>query len=168
MLIFIVLNLGVVFGLKTNYITLEIFQSKLSFSMGIFLLIINLVAMSIKFKKIPFKWRYDLFAVGSVLVWLSYWPPFFRVNSPVFYSLSLYFAFITAFFSLIFIRNMENLELEVVEYLQWLSDSGRFNPLIIMVGVMISLAFPQHFLLYPVTITLLVIRYSLACCLNNE
>ncbi len=167
MFTFIVLNLIFAFFLKTDIFTLDFFQSKLLFSMGIILLIVNFVAMAIKFKKLSFKWQYDLFAVGSVLVWISYWPPFFRVDSPIFYAFLLYFAFITAFFSIIFITKRENMEPEVVEYLQWLSNSGRFNPLIIMLGVMISLAFPQHFLLFPVTVTLLVLRFSLACCLSN-
>ena len=168
MLTFILLNLCVAFLLKTDFFTLSFFQSKFSFFIGITLLIVNFVAMAIKFKKLPFKWRYDLFAVGSVLVWLFYWPPFFRVESPVFYSFLLYFAFISALFSTVFVTKRENMEPEAIDYLQWLSNSGRFNPLIIMIGVMISLAFPQHFLLFPITVTLLVIRYSLACCLNEK
>jgi len=168
MFLFIVLNLCVVFFLKTERLTLEIFQSNSLLFTGVFLLILNFIAMVIKFKKLSFKWRYDLFAVGSIFVCLSYWPPFFRQGSPVFISFLFYFAFISALFSILFIKKSEDIEPEVKEYLQWLSSSGRFNPLVIMLAVMVSLAFPQHFLLFPITMTLLVIRYSMACSLNSE
>jgi len=168
MFLFIILDLCVVFFLKTERLTPEEFQLNSLLYTGIFLLILNFVAMAVRFKKLSFKWRYDLFAVGSVFVWLSYWPPFFRLGSPVFISFLFYFAFISALFSILFIKKAEKLEPEVEEYLNWLSNSGRFNPLVIMIAVMVSLAFPQHFLLFPVTVTLLVIRYSMACSLDSE
>lgn len=167
MFIFVLINLTVFFLLKTEWGSLELFQSNLFFLSGVFLLVVSFIASAIKFNKIPFKWHYDLFATGSFLVWLSYWPPFFRIDSPLFSSYLLYFSLIVAFFSLTFMTKKQEMEQEVVQYLSWLSDSGRFNPLIIMVGVMASLAFPQHFLLYPITITLLATRFSLECCLKG-
>ena len=80
----------------------------------------------------------------------------------------MYFSFITAFFSVVFITKRENMAPDAVTLLQWLSDSGRFNPIVIMIAVMISLVLPQYFLLFPVTVTILVMRFALACCLNNE
>ena len=80
----------------------------------------------------------------------------------------MYYAFITALFSVVFITERENMDPDAVALLQWFSDSGRFNPTIIMIAVMISLALPQHFLLFPVTVTILVMRFTLASCLNNE
>ena len=129
---------------------------------------VNLIASWFKFDKIPFKLRYDLFGVGALLVWFSYWPPFFRFGSPLFQYFAMYFAFITALFSVVFITKRENMDPDAVALLQWLSDSGRFNPVVIMIAVMISLALPQHFLLFPVTVTILVMRFALASCLNNE
>jgi len=126
------------------------------------------VVFGYKYIKLSYKVRYDMFAVGALLVWFSYWPPFFRVESPIFYLYPLYFSLITALFSLIFITKRDQIDADALLWLQWLSDSGRFNPVVIMLGVIISLALPQQFMLFPLAISLLVLRFSLACCLNNE
>ncbi len=168
MLIFISLNLTVTFIFKLDSSIGLLFRSEFALYFGIGLLLLNFIATAIKFKRIPYKLRYDLFAVGAFLVWFSYWPSFFRMGAPIFDVFPLYFAFISALFSLLFITKRENMDPDAVIFMQWLSDSGRFNPLVIMLGVMVSLAFPQHFLLFPIMITLWVTRFALACSLNNE
>ena len=168
MFVFIFLSLYLGFLLKQESFIHNLLSSDFSLYTGIALLLVNFMASCFKFNKIPFKLRYDLFGVGSLLVWISYWPPFFRFGSPMFQYFPMYFAFITALFSVVFITARENMDPDAVTLMQWLSDSGRFNPIIIMIAVMISLALPQYFLLFPVTITLLVMRFALASCLNNE
>jgi len=168
MFIFILLNLYIGFLLKEESFFHDLLLSDVSLYIGVGLLIVNVIASWFKFDKIPFKLRYDLFGVGALLVWFSYWPPFFRFGSPLFQYFPMYFAFITALFSVVFITKRENMDPDAVTLLQWLSDSGRFNPIIIMIAVMISLALPQYFLLFPVTVTLFVMRFALASCLNNE
>lgn len=168
MFVFLFLNLCMGFFLKDENSFKNLLMSDYSLYTGGILIVGSFIASCFKLKKISFKFRYDLFAVGSLLVWYSYWPPFFRFGSPMFEYYPLYFAFITALFSLLFIKKLENIDPEAVTFLLWLSDSGRFNPLIIMIAVIISLIMPEHFLLYPVTVTLLVIRFVLASCLDNE
>ena len=168
MYIFIFLNLYLGFLLKEESFFHDLFSSDFTLYAGVGLLVVNFIASCFKFSKIPFKLRYDLFAIGSLLVWISYWPPFFRFGSPMFQYFPMYFALITALFSVVFITKRENMDPDALSLLQWLSDSGRFNPIVIMIAVMISLALPQHFLLFPVTVTLLVMRFALASCLNNE
>ncbi len=167
MFVFIVFNLVVAFLLKIESPLNTLFLSNYSLYTGVFLLLITFLDTWPRFNKIPFKLRYDLFALGAILVWLCYWPPFFRLGSPLFYYFSLYFAFITAFCSLFFFTKREHIEPDVVIFLHWLSDSGRFNPIVIMIGVAIGLAVPQHFMLFPVFITLLVTRFALACSLEK-
>jgi len=168
MYIFIFLNLclsGVLWGgifLPDGLVMDAVFYLGGAFVLSCF------IASIINFKKFSYKLRYDLFASGALLVWVSYWPPFFRVDSPLFQYYPLYFAFITAFFSLVFITKRENMDEDAIVFLQWLSDSGRFNPSVIMLAVMVSLGLPQQFMLFPITLTLLVIRFTLASCLNNE
>jgi len=168
MFIFIVLNLCLGLFLEDESLFRTLLLSQWSLYLGAFLLLVNLIASWFKFEKIPFKLRYDLFAVGALLVWASYWPPFFRFGSPMFLYFPFYFAFITALFSILFITKQENIDPQAITFLQWLSDSGRFNPLVIMIGVIIGLALPKHFLLFPTMITLLVMRFALASCLDNE
>lgn len=106
--------------------------------------------------------RYDLFASGTLLIWLPYWYPDFREGSPVFFFLPLYFALLSAFCWLVFVKKKEDIDQQTLDFMQWLSDSGRFNPLIIALAVLAGLYFKQHFLLYPAAVTLWVLRYALA------
>lgn len=168
MFIFILFNLLLAFLLKIESAYYSLFSSDFSLYIGVGLMLVTLIDTANKFKIIPFRLRYDLFAVGALLVWLWYWPEFFRKGSPIFYYFPLFFSLITAFCSLMFITKREHIDADMVIFLQWLSDSGRFNPVVIMVGVMIGLAVPQHFLLFPIFIILLVTRFALACSLENE
>lgn len=125
MYIFILLNMFLVFFLNSDSSVQLLFQSEYSLYIGIFLLVLNFVSIGSQTKRIPFSLCYDLFAVGSVLVWLSYWPPL-------------------------------------------LSNYRLTSPLIFLTTVIMSLVFPGHFLLFPVAITLLIIRFSLTDCLYNK
>ncbi|MCF6203149.1 MAG: hypothetical protein L3J59_05675 [Methylococcaceae bacterium] len=144
------------------------FHTEYSQYAGILLLILNFIAIGIQTKKIHFSLCYDLFAVGSILVWLSYWPPFFREGSPIFYVFSLYFAFITAFLSLLFKAQKESMSIDEIKNLQMLANYRLASPLVFLTVVIMSLAFPEHFLLFPVAITLLIIRFSLTDCLYTK
>lgn len=168
MYIFIFLNLLVGFYIKNEKSDHFLFLVDYFQYAGIFLLVINFIAIGVKSRIIPSALRYDLFSVGAVLFWFSYWPPFFRQDSPVFYVIPLYFAFMTAGFSLLFLTNRERVSLEDINQIKGLPGFVMANPVVIMMGVIISLFLPQHFMLFPITITLLVIRYSLACCLDDS
>jgi len=168
MYVFILLNLCIALFLKDINALRMFFLSDYALYIGGSMMIINFITTLTPIKKIAYKVRYDLFAVGALLVWIAYWPPFFREGSPIFYLYPLYFALITALFSLVFINKRERIDADALEWLEWLSDSGRFNPLIIMFSVSVSLFLPNQFILFPLTISLLVMRYTLACCLDNE
>ncbi len=168
MYLFILLNLCIVFFLNDDSTFRTMFLSDYFIYIGAILLLCGFVMAWVKFKKINYRIRYDLFAVGALLVWFSYWPDFFREGSPLFYLYPTYFAFITALFSLVFITKRERIDPDALDWLEWLSDTGRFNPLIIMACVIISLFLPQQFILFPLTMSLLIMRFTLACCLGNE
>lgn len=168
MIIFIFLSLYIAIILQESDVMYDILASDYSIYIGSVLLISCFIATATNFKRFPFKLRYDLFASSALLIWFSYWPDFFRDGSPVFTLYPLYFALITALFSLFFITKRERIDEDALVFLQWLSDSGRFNPSVLMVGIMASLWFPEFFMLFPVLVTLWVVRYTLACCLDNE
>lgn len=168
MFIFILVNACLGLLLKNDSSSTTLFLSSYFLYAGEFLVIINFIATWIKTIKVPFTLRYDLFAVGSILICFSYWPPFFREGSPLFYVLPLYFAFIAAF-STLTIGNKENsLEQDEENQLHRLPNFVISNPIIIMACVITSLALPQHFMLFPIAMTLLIARFSLASYLKNE
>ncbi|MCK5831533.1 MAG: hypothetical protein KAH20_14655 [Methylococcales bacterium] len=168
MFIFILVNLLLGLLLKSDTSDIFLLLSNYFQYTGSVLLLITFIATGIKTKQISFTFRYDLFAVGSILIWFSYWPPFFREGSPMFYILPLYFAFLTAFFTLVGINSKNGAQQDEINQLYRLPNFVISSPLIIMTCVIISLTLPQHFMLFPIAITLLVARYSLACYLDNE
>lgn len=168
MFIFIAINLFIGFLLPTTGTIYNFMTSDYALFIGCFLMLVNIIATGLKYKKIPYQLRYDLYAVGATLVWFAYWPPYFRYAATVFDLFPLYFVFMTAFLNLVLITKKENITSDSVIFLQWLSDSGRFHPILVKIFVMIGLATPHYFILFPVAMTILVIRFTLASCLDNE
>lgn len=165
MYFFILLNLAIAYVMTSKVSVLHFVLSDVTLYAGIAGIAITLVSAAIR--KLPAGLWYDLFACAATLVWLPYWYPDFRDGSPVFFYFPLFFALISALFSLLFIRQRDQIDEQTLLFLQWLSDSGRFNPVLIVVFVLAGLFLKQHFLLYPAAVTLLVMRYALARCLQE-
>ncbi len=136
--------------------------------LGGFIMLISFLANLFKFKRFSFHLYYDLYATGALFVWYAYWPSFFTYSTPIFKVLPLYFTVLTALSSLFFIKSRNQIDPDALVWLQWLSDSGRFHPLWIMLGLAASLFMTQHFLIFPVMLTLFIIRFALACCLDKN
>lgn len=168
MYLFIIVNLCIAFLLQGSSIVREIFLSEYVIYIGALGMLLNFIAGWTNFNFISYKLRYDFFAVSALLVWFAYWPAFFREGTPLFYGYTLYFALITALFSLVFITKRERIDPDALAWLEWLSDTGRFNPIIVKFCVGASLFFPQQFILFPLAMSLLIMRFTLACCLSNE
>jgi len=118
-------------------------------------------------KKLPTRLYFDLFAASTLLIWFAYWKTlFFKDDSPVFFSYPLYFAFMTAFVSLAFISKRHKIDAQSFHQMQVLSAKSKLQPWIIMTATLASLALPQHYLLYPILMTLLIFRFALASCLE--
>nr|WP_305908849.1 hypothetical protein [Methylomarinum sp. Ch1-1]MDP4521710.1 hypothetical protein [Methylomarinum sp. Ch1-1] len=157
--------MAVAYLMETEHRLMALLTSELPIYLGAAFIIG--AALLAWFRKVSCHVWYDLFASGSVLVWLPFWYPDFRDGSPLFFYLPLYFALITALFTLVFIKKREQIEPEMLQFLQWLFDSGRFNPVLIGIFVVVGLFVKQHFLLYPVAMTLFIVRYTLASSLDE-
>ena len=120
------------------------------------------------FKKLPALIWYDIFSSSTLLVWFAYWKPLFKDDSPIFFFYPLYFALMTAFVSLFFIGQRDKIDDESFHLMQSLSKKSIIQPWVVMVCVLGSLELQQHFMLYPVMMTLLIVRFSLASCLEGR
>lgn len=165
MYFFILLNLAIAYLIAYEVSVLHFLLSDMAFYAGIICIATTLVLAGIG--KLSAGLWYDLFACGTTLVWLPYWYPDFRDGSPVFFYFPLFFALISALFSLLFIKQRDQIDEQTLEFLQWLSDSGRFNPVLIVVFVLVGVFLKRHFMLYPAAMALLVMRYALARCLQE-
>jgi hypothetical protein len=111
---------------------------------------------------------YDIFSSSTLLVWFAYWKPLFKDDSPIFFFYPVYFALMTAFVSLFFIGQRHKIDDESFRLMQILSKKSIIQPWVIMLCVLGSLELQQHFILYPVMMTLLIMRFALANCLEGR
>ncbi|MEF3075733.1 hypothetical protein V2P20_11925 [Methylobacter sp. Wu1] len=119
-------------------------------------------------KKLPPKICYDVFASGALLAWFSHWKPLFNDDSPIFFFYPLYFAFMMAFVSLFFIQRPQVIDYDTFRYIKYVSRKYKLPPWLVMAGVLVSLALHQHFLLFPIMMTLLIIRFALTSYLEQH
>jgi hypothetical protein len=163
---FIALSLTLSFMAQTASPLQSILISPLFIYTGIALAVLSI--FKILSKKIPVIIWYDIFTSSMLLVWFAYWKPIFNEDSPIFFLYPLYFAFITAFVSLFFIGQRHTIDHETLSQMRFFSDKSRFQPWILMLCVMASLGLQEHYLLYPITMTLFILRFALSSCLETN
>jgi len=162
--LFIVLSLALCFLVQT--------ASSLQSSLVTPLLIYISLAVAIisifgsLFKKLSAIIWYDIFSSSTLLVWFAYWKPIFKDESPIFFFYPVYFALMTVFVSLFFINQRHKIDDESFRLMQIFSKKSIIQPWVIMLCVLGSLELQQNFLLYPVMMTLLIMRFALESCLE--
>jgi hypothetical protein len=92
----------------------------------------------------------------------------FNKDSPIFFFFPLYFAFMTAFVSLFFINQRHKIDYETLRLMQSLSEMKGLQPWLVMSCVLVTLEFQKHYLLFPVMMTLLIMRFALSSCLEQK
>ncbi len=161
--LFIICSLGISFLAQTDSSYLSWMVSPVILYAGFgFILCSAIAALS---KRIHVSYAYDGFATGALLVWFSYWYPLFKKDAPMFYFFPLYFALLTAGVTLLFLRRDDWVDQESLKSMQHFSNKLRFHPGIIASTVLISLEIHNHFLIFPITMTLFIMRYTFTCYL---
>ncbi len=118
------------------------------------------------------KWQlnitYDVFASSVLVVWFSYWQPYFKDDAPMFFVYPVYFAMLTAVISLIVIGHQSYIDKVTLRAMLSLSSRTIIQPWIIMICLFISLELHQNFLFFPTMMTLLIIRFGLSGYLSKH
>lgn len=164
--LFIVFSLVLCFMVQTASSLQSILVSPLFIYTGLILAIISIIGIT--FKKMSATFWYDIFAGSALIVWFAYWKPLFNVDAPIFFFYPLYFALMTAFVSLFIIGQQHKIDDESFNLMKSLSKKSIIQPWIIMLCVLASLELQQHFLLYPIMMTLLIMRFALSSCLEGS
>ncbi len=164
--LFILLSLVLCFIVQAAVPQQGLLISPLIIYTGLIFAIISMVGIAIK--KMPATIWYDIFAGSSLLVWFAYWKPLFNGDSPIFFFYPLYFALITAFISLFIIGQQQKIDKQSFVFMKALSKKSLIQPWILMLCVLVSLELQQHFLLYPIMMTLLIMSFALSSCLEGR
>jgi hypothetical protein len=163
MLVFILLSLALGYIIQTANPLTSLLMKPFFLYFGIagaFLAIAGLLV-----KKGNFKIWYDLFASSALLTWFAYWKTLFNPDSPMFFFFPVYFAAMSAFISLAFIGQSERLDNETLGYMRRLAEQNGLQPWIIMLGALGSLRLLEHYLVFPIIMTLLLLRFALDSCI---
>ncbi|WP_394754568.1 hypothetical protein [Crenothrix sp.] len=119
-------------------------------------------------KKLKDLMWFDLFASLMLVAWFSYWKPLFVADAPMFFFFPVYFIVITAFVWVFFVGHRDRIDEQSFTYVQKFAQHPMMQPWLIMLYLLISLGLLEHFLQYPVAMTLLVLRFALSGCVQRE
>jgi len=161
--LFIVLSLSLCFMVQTASSLQSALVTPLFIYIGLAIAIISTFGSLLK-KLSTLIW-YDIFSSSTLLVWFAYWKPLFKDDSPIFFFYPLYFALMTAFVSLFYIGQRDKIDDESFRLMLLLSKKTILQPWIVMLCVLGTLELQQHFMLYPVMMTLLVMRFAFSSCM---
>ncbi|MDO9104095.1 MAG: hypothetical protein Q7U57_03950 [Methylovulum sp.] len=103
----------------------------------------------------------DVFACSTLIAWFAGWRPFFNEDSPIFFYFPVYFVFTAVFVELFFTDQHHKMDTATRQRMESMVKHVIAQPWMIMLGVLASLALQQHYLLYPVAMTLLLMRISI-------
>ncbi|MFA5922781.1 MAG: hypothetical protein WC856_16090 [Methylococcaceae bacterium] len=163
--LFIALSLTLCFLVQTASPLQSVLVKPFIIYIGLAVAIVSILGSL--FKKLSAIIWYDIFSSSTLLVWFVYWNPFFKDDSPIFFFYPVYFALMTAFVTLFFIGQRHKIDDESFRLMQFLSKKSITEPWVIMICVLGSLELQQHFMLYPVMMTLLIMRFALASCMEG-
>ena len=164
--LFIALSLALCFMVQTASALQSLLVSPLLIYIGLAVAVLSILGIFLK--KWPDVVWYDLFSASTLVVWFAYWKPLFKDESPVFFFYPLYFALMTAFVSLFFIGQRDKIDDESFRLMLSLSKKNIIQPWVVMLCVLGSLELQQHFMLYPTLMTLLILRFALASCIEGR
>jgi hypothetical protein len=164
--VFIILSLCLCYLVETANPVQGLLISPLVNYLGIVFAAISI--MGIFFKKIHDTICYDVFFSSTLFIWFASWKPFFDEQSPMFFFFPLYFALVAAFSSFILIGQRQKIDRQTHQYMKAFVEKSGMEPWILMILILGSLQLQHHFMLFPVFMTLLLVRFTLSGCLQSR
>lgn len=143
---------------------LQLLATPVALGVGLTVMAASLLAGYLK--KVPTVTWHDGFATSCLLVWYAYWQPQFNDNAPMFFFFPLYYALLTSIVTLTLINKSEYFDHESIVHLRYLEKNTRFNIGVLVGFVLISLLITRHYTLYPIAMTLFIIRHTMTVCLE--
>jgi len=109
----------------------------------------------------------DGFASAGLWTWYGYWRPQFSEGSPQFSLFPVYFALLSSWMLWGVIERSARFDWESQQTLRYFEKYlSRFDPCLMAGLVLISLAFPEHYLSYPLAMTFFIVRSAFYRCLE--
>lgn len=164
--VFIILSLCLSYLVETASPFQTLLVSPVITYLGLAFAVISIIGVF--FNKVPELMGYDLFASSALLTWFASWKPFFTEDSPMFFFFPLYFALAAAFASLILIGQRHRIDRQTYEHMRAFVEKSGMEPWILMILILGSLKLQHHFMLFPVLMSLFLVRFTLSGCLQSR
>ncbi|MGR9106951.1 MAG: hypothetical protein ACU843_08485 [Gammaproteobacteria bacterium] len=103
---------------------------------------------------------YDLFCLGTLLIWFVHWREVYRVDAPVFAWYPIFFDLMIVLLTRQVIHQARLLDPVQQKMLRIILGSPFFQPWLLIPGVLLSVWFSAYYLFYPILISLVLIRCS--------
>ena len=165
MLVFILLSLGLCVVKQFIPSLQSILLSDFFIYAGLAVALAGIIGLFLE--KISEVVAYDTFSSATLLLWFAYWQPLFEPNSPMFFFYPLYFALMSAFITLFLSNQGHRIDKETLSYMRYLDKERILPAWTLMLCVLGSLELRQHYQLYPVLMTLLMLRFAFSSCIEQ-
>ncbi len=165
MYLFIISNLIIVYAVKTMGMLHQALISPHFFYLGVILIACSGL-LSISRKK-HFPYSYDLFATGILFAWFSYWNEIFAVTAPMFFHYPLFFIFYTSLLTLYYVNRSDQFDEETKMQLFILYSKSNKHIFSSVLAVLVSLLIHKHYTIFPVTVVLFILCYTLKGCMKH-
>ncbi|MDO8845881.1 hypothetical protein [Methylicorpusculum sp.] len=126
-----------------------------------------LSGLGLLINKIPQIDWHDGFASATVLVWFADWHSEFQHDVPMFYLFPFYLALMSAFVFLVFINQRQAIDEQTLSIMHKAQHYNLLVTLAIMALSIGSLFMIEHFLIFPIAMTLFHFKYAFNRCLEK-
>lgn len=111
---------------------------------------------------------HDFYASSTLFVWFAYWHRFFEPDAPMFIYFPYFLAFVSFITVILFVGQRKNIDQETLRVMLKIAGRKPLLSLVVMGFSVASLLLIEHFLLFPIAITLFIIQYSLLECVKQD
>jgi hypothetical protein len=165
MLIFILLSLGLCVVKQFSPNLQPVLWSEFFIYAGLIVALASVIGSFLK--RCSDAVAYDAFSSATLLLWFAYWQPLFEPDAPIFFFYPLYFALMSAFITLFLSNQGHRIDKATLNYMRYLDKERILPAWTLMLGVLGSLELRQHYQLYPVLMTLLMLRFAFSSCIEQ-
>ncbi len=119
-------------------------------------------------KRVDFRWTYDLFLLGGILVWFVYWREIYRLDAPLFKFYPAYFVLVSFVLTRLVADQVRRLDGDQVKLLQLIYGHALAHPVLLVGLTLASLYYREWYVVYPIAVSFICIRYAFGECLRQN
>lgn len=119
-------------------------------------------------KRVDFSWTYDLFLLGGILVWFVYWREIYCLDAPLFKFYPAYFVLLSFVLTQLVVDQVQLLDSEQVKLMQLIYEQPLAHPALLVVLTLAGLYYREWYVVYPIAVSFVCIRYVFAECLRRN